>query len=137
MSTVTSINSADTHKRKAALTGKLQELNRLRGHRDEIEIQYAADPLDQVRSELDREIVISQLDQQARSIHDVQTALSKMEDGTYGLCERCDEAISPKRLDAVPWARLCIGCQSKAEAHAERVEARAAVGRVVSFHEAA
>jgi DnaK suppressor protein len=116
MSNITSIKSADAGKRKAALTRKLQELSSLGGQREEIQIQYAADPLDQVRSNLDREIVIRQLDQNARAIREVQNALARVEDGSYGLCEHCEEPISPKRLDAVPYARLCVACQSQAEA---------------------
>jgi DnaK suppressor protein len=115
MSNVTSMKSTDAGKRRAALAGKLQELCGLRSQRDELQIEYAADPVDQVRSGQDREIVISRLDQQARSIRDVRTALAKIEDGSYGLCEQCEEPIAAKRLDAVPWARLCVSCQSNAE----------------------
>lgn len=129
MSNVTSITSADTHNRKAALRGKLNELFAQRGQLDELQIEHAADPLDQIRSGLDREIVVSQLDRQARSMHDVQTALAKIEEGSYGLCEQCEEPISARRLDAVPWARLCIACQARAEAHVAE--------RAIPFHAAA
>jgi len=40
----------------------------------------------------------------------VGRALSKMELGTYGTCERCGQPIAIERLDALPWAILCIGC---------------------------
>ena len=40
----------------------------------------------------------------------VQRALSKIELGTYGTCERCGNPITIERLDALPWAILCIGC---------------------------
>lgn len=40
----------------------------------------------------------------------VQRALSKMELGTYGTCERCGQPITIERLDVLPWAILCIGC---------------------------
>jgi DnaK suppressor protein len=122
MSNVTSIKSADAGKRKAALTRKLQELSSLGGQREEIQIEYSADPLDQVRSNLDRDIAIRQLDQNARAIREVQNALARVEDGSYGVCEHCEEPISPKRLEAVPYARLCVACQSKAEAHSDEGE---------------
>ncbi len=38
----------------------------------------------------------------------IEMALAKIEDGTYGLCEECDEPISEKRLEKQPWANLCI-----------------------------
>ena len=36
--------------------------------------------------------------------------------GQYGECVRCGEDINGKRLEAVPWARMCIGCQEETEA---------------------
>ena len=43
-------------------------------------------------------------------------ALAKIENGTYGTCEVCGKQISPERLAAMPWARLCIDDQRKADA---------------------
>lgn len=53
-------------------------------------------------------------------LRDVQEALHRVELGHYGICHRCEEPISPKRLDAVPWAKFCVTCQ---EAIAERAAA--------------
>ena len=56
-----------------------------------------------------------------REIHD---ALARIDEGDYGVCGECDEAISQKRLQAVPWARHCVACQEElAELEKER-EAR-------------
>jgi DnaK suppressor protein len=38
-------------------------------------------------------------------------ALTRVVNGTYGNCQRCSESIAPERLRALPWARLCVGCQ--------------------------
>ena len=111
---VTSTTAADTKRRKALLEAKLKEL--LRVSREGIQIDYLPDPTDQVRSNIDREITIQRLNQQARLIHDVQSALDTIEQGAYGHCERCESPISRKRLDAVPWASLCVDCQSESEA---------------------
>ncbi|MFM7719435.1 MAG: TraR/DksA family transcriptional regulator [Actinomycetota bacterium] len=46
----------------------------------------------------------------------VGRALRKIELGTYGTCESCGAAISEERLEALPWAILCIGCKAKGEA---------------------
>ena len=48
------------------------------------------------------------------NLKDVEHALDKMEPGTYGVCERCGEPIGAERLEAIPWARLCITCKQKA-----------------------
>ncbi len=41
----------------------------------------------------------------------IQEALGRIEDGSYGSCTHCESLIQPKRLEAVPWTRLCIQCQ--------------------------
>ena len=45
------------------------------------------------------------------NLSDVERALSKMEAGTYGICERCGRPIAPERLEALPWAMLGIDCK--------------------------
>jgi len=44
-------------------------------------------------------------------LREVEDALRRMEQGTYGICHECDEPISLKRLDAIPWAKYCVTCQ--------------------------
>jgi DnaK suppressor protein len=41
----------------------------------------------------------------------VISALQKIDDGSFGSCERCGEDIAEKRLEALPFARYCIDCQ--------------------------
>ncbi|MEN6437169.1 MAG: TraR/DksA C4-type zinc finger protein, partial [Syntrophobacter sp.] len=43
-------------------------------------------------------------------IEQIDLALSKMNLGEYGICESCGDDISPKRLEVLPWARLCVDC---------------------------
>jgi YteA family regulatory protein len=45
----------------------------------------------------------------------VNTALEKIEDGTYGLCDSCGIEINTNRLEALPWASLCLNCQDRLE----------------------
>ena len=47
------------------------------------------------------------------TLHDVQDALKKFEQGTYGVCESCEEKIDWARLEAKPEARLCIRCKQR------------------------
>jgi DnaK suppressor protein len=54
-------------------------------------------------------------------LRDVQDALRRLAQGAYGICPECEEPISAKRLDAVPWARYCVACQ-------ERIASRIASG---------
>lgn len=47
------------------------------------------------------------------ALDEVETALGKLEAGTYGVCESCGQRISPPRLEAMPAARLCMDCASR------------------------
>lgn len=57
-------------------------------------------------------------------LREISDALERHEHGTFGVCAECEEPISTKRLDAVPWARYCVACQ-------EAIAARIAVGEYV------
>jgi RNA polymerase-binding protein DksA len=43
---------------------------------------------------------------------DIDCAVQKIREGSFGRCEQCGKPISPRRLKAVPWARKCLSCQS-------------------------
>jgi DnaK suppressor protein len=45
----------------------------------------------------------------------IRDALNRIEDKSYGTCINCENVIGPKRLEAVPWTRLCIQCQDLLE----------------------
>ena len=46
------------------------------------------------------------------TLAEVVRAEEKLADGTYGSCDRCGQAVGDDRLDAMPWATLCIGCSA-------------------------
>ena len=54
----------------------------------------------------------------------VEEALDRIESGEYGACLSCEEAITPRRLKAVPWARYCVQCQDRASLGAEQYSVR-------------
>lgn len=49
------------------------------------------------------------------NLRDVERALSKMDAGVFGICERCGKPISIERLKALPWAVLCIDCKQRGD----------------------
>jgi DnaK suppressor protein len=51
-----------------------------------------------------------------KEIQEIDAALQRLHEGTFGLCETCGEKLSKARLDAIPYARLCIGCKRAEEA---------------------
>ncbi|MFW5940428.1 MAG: TraR/DksA family transcriptional regulator [Chloroflexota bacterium] len=48
-------------------------------------------------------------------LEQVQSALQRLDDGTYGQCMSCGESISPERLEILPHATLCVNCQANRE----------------------
>ncbi len=49
----------------------------------------------------------------AKILQAIEEALSRIDKGTYGVCRDCGEPISPARLKAIPWTRVCISCKEK------------------------
>ncbi len=50
-------------------------------------------------------------DRNDRHLADVEAAIARLDDGSYGACVRCGRPIAPERVDALPWAARCIECQ--------------------------
>ena len=73
------------------------------------------DSIDQATQSLDKEILFELSDNERKILRDIESALRKMEKGTYGLCEHCKNVIEKKRIKALPSARYCIACQSGSE----------------------
>lgn len=49
------------------------------------------------------------------SLADVERALAKLDEGTYGVCDVCGDPIAPARLEARPWSVLCVRCATEAQ----------------------
>lgn len=118
------MTKTELNKYKALLEAKQAELAGGLRNRDGIAIEKTADALDEVQLAGERELAIRNLDRESNLLRNVRLALSRISDGSYGTCLHCEEEISPKRLNAVPWAAYCIKCQEAADRHEfEAVEA--------------
>jgi RNA polymerase-binding transcription factor len=62
---------------------------------------------------IDRMTKVGTAEQLAVIREDVVRAIEKIEEGTYGLCDRCGALIPEERLDARPWSVLCVSCASR------------------------
>jgi len=49
----------------------------------------------------------------AKILQAIEEALYRMDKGAYGICRDCGDPISPARLEAIPWTRVCIECKQK------------------------
>ena len=74
------------------------------------------DPLDRATQELSLNNVIRIRSRESRLIRKIRQRLQDIENGTYGICEGCEEPISIQRLRARPVASYCIDCKSRMEA---------------------
>lgn len=68
---------------------------------------------DSAHSTAERARLIALVKELRANLQEMGRALEKMEAGRYGTCERCREPIPLERLEAIPWARLCISCKQK------------------------
>jgi DnaK suppressor protein len=64
---------------------------------------------------VDREIDYTLEETDGRLLAAIDAALGRIENGTYGICVNCGAQIAPERLEAMPWATLCIDCKRKEE----------------------
>ena len=75
-------------------------------------LESARDVGDQALMDLDRELGISLMEMRNRKRQAIDEALTRLSEGTYGICAECGIEVSEKRLEAVPFAKLCVQCQS-------------------------
>ncbi len=75
-------------------------------------------PADLGTETFEREKDVSIIEQVEAELADVEHALQRLDEGTYGICEACGKPIGDARLDAMPAARLCLDDQARAERQA-------------------
>lgn len=73
------------------------------------------DIVDRANNSYHRELMFSLSDAERQLMLDIDKALGRLEEGSYGRCTNCGTDIAEKRLEAVPWTRYCIDCQELAE----------------------
>src|SRR5258708_11598507 len=91
-----------------ALAGDLSLLKELRA-------QAAGDVVDAALDSAQDEISSQLAEVESRELASIENALERMRDGQYGLCEGCSCTIPMARLNALPYATLCIDCQRETE----------------------
>lgn len=74
-----------------------------------------ADEVDLASSDLNQSLSLRLRDRERLLLQKIEEALEKVENGTFGICEDCEEPIEPKRLEARPVATLCIKCKETQE----------------------
>ncbi len=81
----------------------------------EADEEPAQDLADKASNSYTKEFLFKKSNDDRFILHLIEEALQRMQDGEYGICVACGGDMQQKRLEAVPWARHCIGCQEKQE----------------------
>ncbi|HEX4900857.1 MAG TPA: TraR/DksA family transcriptional regulator [Pyrinomonadaceae bacterium] len=98
--------------RREGLVGQVQQAEMYSRERD---AEATQDPADMAANAYTKELLVSMSDNDRQLLNLIDEALERIEDGEYGHCVRCEEALTEKRLEAVPWARHCVRCQDLQE----------------------
>jgi DnaK suppressor protein len=77
--------------------------------------------MDQTLLAAERDMEIENLDRGYRLLRQIHAALGRINKGNYGQCLKCEIEILPNRLQAVPWAAFCVGCQESVDRLQEKV----------------
>ena len=105
----------ELNKFRQILEAKHAELAKVLRNRDAIAIEKSPDALDEVQHAAERELAIRNLDRESHLLRQVRFALRRIQEGTFGVCQHCEEDINAKRLAAVPWTQYCLNCQEMAD----------------------
>jgi DnaK suppressor protein len=104
-------------------------LDQLRQHTEHVRDEQAAalefaraddgakDSVDMSLRDVNQEIAFRLGEHESRMVADIDQALLRMDEGSYGTCERCGKPIDERRLDAMPTARYDAACQAIIEAN--------------------
>ena len=112
MGTKTKRKESNLEHRQSVLLAKREELiGRLHARRSEIVAERESD--DEAGIALQaviRDFTYVSLENEIRTLAEVELSLRRLETGQYGLCGSCGEEIASARLDALPWTRVCVAC---------------------------
>lgn len=99
----------------AKTTARLTQLDELSIVRGEGSVRPVADPMEEVRVAVDREMEFATRSRLVERAHRLAEALDLLAAGEYGVCEECGEAIAAARLEWMPEVRTCVRCQARRE----------------------
>ena len=73
----------------------------------------SGDWIDQSSQESEIHVRLAMQQTDSKLLRAVEEAMQRLGSGVYGICQECENEISPARLEAVPWTRVCIECKAK------------------------
>lgn len=115
MSVTNARTSIHTRKYEALLQKKREELARRLNYRlEDVTVELEPDDEgDMALRNFTNDLAVVTLQRERRELAEVEAALRRIKAGTFGICEVCENPIREARLQALPWARLCIQCADR------------------------
>jgi len=110
------MKEADVNEFRTLLMAKRKEIVDQSRRREDICIVQSNELIETVQLAGQREFAARGLERDTKKLIQLGAALSRINDGAFGICLDCEEAIPPKRLTAVPWAGYCLHCQELLDA---------------------
>lgn len=93
----------------------LEEKNILLSKKNTIDVDMDGDEIDEIQGNLIASVASQLSTRDINKVNQINNALKKIADNTYGLCEDCGEDILDKRLEANPYFTICISCAEEKE----------------------
>ena len=115
------MTKTEVNRLRAVLTARIAELERFTRNRDGITVERSADQLDEIQAASQRALVVCNIEREFNQLQNARAALRRIQEGSFGICQECDDDIAPKRISAVPWAQFCIRCQEAADGNLEEM----------------
>jgi RNA polymerase-binding transcription factor DksA len=93
----------------------LEEIHLLRSEASEENPNYSMHPADAATDSFDRDVVLGLASFKQEGLYEIDAALERIDDGTYGVCELTGQLIPWKRLEAIPWTRFSLEAEKQIE----------------------
>ncbi len=94
---------------------------------DEVSVNLSHVPIhmaDQATDNFEQQFTLSLMENEEQTLGEIAAALDRIEQGSFGCCEECQQTIPPSRLQALPYTRYCVGCARKLQGEAPEGQSR-------------
>jgi DnaK suppressor protein len=85
---------------------------------------YYTDSVDQAAADTDKNFTLQMKNRERDVLWQIDEAIKRLDEGSFGDCERCGESISEGRIEAFPFTTLCIDCKAELESEEHRFPGR-------------
>ena len=94
---------------------RIQLVEKLKDNDLSVDDSETPDPVDLAVRNYSKNVMLAVSENESRQLMLIDEALLRVEDDEYGFCQNCEKDITPRRLEAIPWARYCLNCQELVE----------------------